>query len=53
MIIYEADWVCPATSEPIRDGAIGVAGAMVDAPVIAQARRTVGTAEAARRASGR
>lgn len=24
MTVYEADWVCPATSEPIRDGAMAV-----------------------------
>ena len=34
-------------------GAIGVAGAMVDAPVIAQARRIIEAAEAARAARGR
>ena len=26
MTIYEADWVCPATAGPIRDGAIAVEG---------------------------
>jgi len=24
MTVYEADWICPATSEPIQDGAIAV-----------------------------
>ena len=31
MTFYEADWICPATSEPIRDGAIAVDGGRIAA----------------------
>jgi 5-methylthioadenosine/S-adenosylhomocysteine deaminase len=29
MTVYEADWICPATSEPIHDGAIAVEGGRI------------------------
>jgi 5-methylthioadenosine/S-adenosylhomocysteine deaminase len=29
MTVYEADWICPVTSEPIHDGAIAVEGGRI------------------------
>jgi hypothetical protein len=26
MIVYQADWLCPATSPPIRNGSLAVEG---------------------------